>query len=290
MSVKAGTTNRMKQHSNKAGSPTVVIRPLRGWVPINFREIWAYRELLYFLTWRDIKIRYKQTVLGFAWAILQPLLMMIVFTLFFGQLLKVPSEDIPYPLFSYAALLPWTLFSEGITRSSTSLVGNISMVQKVYFPRLILPISGILAPVIDFAIAFVILIGMMFYFGYTPTVRILMVIPLLLLVFFTALGVGLWLSAINVRYRDVQYTIPFLIQLWLFASPVVYSSSLLPERLQTIYGLNPMAGVIEGFRWALLGTEPPSSLMVISFIAVIVLVITGAYYFRRSEKTFADWV
>jgi lipopolysaccharide transport system permease protein len=290
MSVKAGTTNRMKQPGSKAGSPAIVIRPLRGWVPINLREIWAYRELLYFLTWRDVKIRYKQTVLGFAWAILQPFLLMVVFTLFFGNLLKVPSEDIPYPLFSYSALLPWTLFSQGITRSSASLVGNISMVQKVYFPRLILPISGILAPVIDFAIAFVILIGMMFYFGYTPTVRILMVIPLLLLAFFTALGVGLWLSAINVRYRDVQYAIPFLIQLWLFASPVVYSSSLIPERFQAIYGLNPMAGVIEGFRWALLGTEPPSSLIVISFIAVIVLVVTGAYYFRRSEKTFADWV
>jgi len=290
MSVKAGITNRMKQNSDKKESPTVVIRPLRGWAPINLREIWAYRELLYFLTWRDVKVRYKQTVLGFAWAILQPFLMMIVFSLFFGNLLNVPSEDIPYPLFSYAALLPWTLFAQGINRSSNSLVDNVSMVQKIYCPRLIVPISGIITPVVDFAIAFVILISMMFFYGYTPTVRILMIIPLLLLALSTALGVGLWLSAINVRYRDVKYTMPFLIQLWLFASPVVYSSSLLPERFQTIYGLNPMAGVIEGFRWALLGTDPPGSLLMVSVLIVIVVLISGAFYFRRMEKTFADVV
>jgi len=280
----------MKQNSDKKESPTVVIRPLRGWAPINLREIWAYRELLYFLTWRDVKVRYKQTVLGFAWAILQPFLMMIVFSLFFGNLLNVPSEDIPYPLFSYAALLPWTLFAQGINRSSNSLVDNVSMVQKIYCPRLIVPISGIITPVVDFAIAFVILISMMFFYGYTPTVRILMIIPLLLLALSTALGVGLWLSAINVRYRDVKYTMPFLIQLWLFASPVVYSSSLLPERFQTIYGLNPMAGVIEGFRWALLGTDPPGSLLMVSVLIVIVVLISGAFYFRRMEKTFADVV
>jgi len=278
------------RENNDTSSPITVIRPLKGWALLNLREIWSYRELLYFLTWRDVKIRYKQTVLGFAWAILQPFLMMVVFTLFFGNLLNVPSQDIPYPLFSYTALLPWTLFSQGITRSSVSLVGNISMVQKVYFPRLILPLSGILAPVIDFAIAFVILVGMMFFYGYAPTVRILMVIPLTLLVFLIASGVGLWLSAINVRYRDVQHAIPFLMQVWLFASPVVYSSSLVPQKYQAIYGLNPMAGVIEGFRWALLGTEPPSSLILISCIVVIVIFITGAYYFRNSEKTFADWV
>lgn len=280
----------MKQHRNKAGAHTVIIRPLRGWVPINLREIWAYRELLYFLTWRDVKVRYKQTVLGFAWAILQPFLLMLVFTLFFGNLLNVPSEDVPYPLFYYTSLLPWTLFSEGITRSSVSLVGNISMVQKIYCPRLILPFAGILAPVIDFAVAFLILIGMMFYFGYVPTVRILLVIPLTFLVLLTTLGVGLWLSAINVRYRDVQHVIPFLVQLWLFASPVVYPSSLIPQRFQAVYGLNPMAGVIEGFRWAILGTEPPGSIICVSAIIVVVILISGAYYFRRSEKTFADWV
>jgi lipopolysaccharide transport system permease protein len=270
--------------------PVTVIRPRRGWIPINLKEIWDYRELLYFFTWRDVKVRYKQTLLGFAWAILQPLIMMVVFTLFFGTLLNVPSEDIPYPIFSYAALLPWTLFSQGISRSSTSLVSNVAVIQKVYCPRLVLPIASVLAPVVDFFITFVILIGMLFYFGYPPTVKILWLVPLLLLTIFTALGVGLWLSAINVRYRDVQYVIPFLVQLWLFASPVVYSSTLLPQRFQLIYGLNPMAGVIGGFRWALLGTEPPGPLLIASVIIVIVVLISGAFYFRRMEETFADVV
>jgi lipopolysaccharide transport system permease protein len=267
---------------------TVVIRPSRGWVPINLKDLWAYRELLYFLTWREIKVRYKQTILGFAWALIQPLFMMIVFTLFFGTLAKVPSEGIPYPLFNYAALLPWTLFAEGINRSSNSLVGSVNLVQKVYFPRLIMPFSGILSPIVDFAIAFIILIGMMFYFGYAPTIYILWLPAFIVLALMAALGVGLWLSAVNVKYRDVRYVIPFLIQLWLFASPVVYSSNLLPERFQIIYGINPMAGVIEGFRWALLGTEPPSALIGVSVGIVVVILISGAYYFRRSEKTFAD--
>lgn len=257
-------------------------------MPINLRDLWAYRELLYFLTWRDIKVRYKQTVLGFAWAIIQPFAMMVVFTLFFGNLLNVPSEGIPYPLFNYAAMLPWTLFAQGISRSSDSLVGNTNLVQKVYFPRLIMPLASVLAPVVDFAIAFVILIGMMFYFGYPPTLSILWLPVFIILALITALGVGLWLSVINVKYRDVRYTIPFIVQLWLFASPVVYSSSLLPGRFQAIYGLNPMAGVIEGFRWALLGTEPPGSLIAVSAIIVIVILISGAFYFRRNEKSFAD--
>ena len=280
----------MKRITDTTLAPTVVIHPQRGWIQINFGELWAYRELLYFLTWRDIKIRYKQTVLGFAWAILQPFLMMIVFTLFFGNLLKVPSEGIPYPLFNYAAMLPWTLFAQGVTRSSESLVGNVSLVQKVYFPRLVMPMSGILAPVVDFAIAFVILIGMMFYFGYPPTIRMLWLPIFIVLALLTASGVGLWLSAINVRYRDVRYIVPFLVQLWLFASPVVYSSSLLPQKFQAIYGLNPMAGVIEGFRWALLGTNPPGFLIAVSMIIVIIVLVSGAYYFRRTEKTFADVV
>ena len=267
---------------------TTVIRPSRGWVPIDFRELWRYRELLYFLTWREVKVRYKQTVLGFAWAIIQPFCMMIVFTLFFGTLAKIPSEGIPYPLFNYAALLPWTLFAEGIRRSSNSLVENINLVQKVYFPRLAMPLSGILSPVVDFAIAFTILIGMMFYYGYSPTPQVLWLPLFLLLAVLTALGVGLWLSAINVRYRDVRYTIPFIIQLWLFASPVVYSSSLLPESYRALYGLNPMAGVIEGFRWTLLGTDPPGLLIAVSAMIVVALLISGAFYFRRSEKTFAD--
>jgi len=245
---------------------------------------------LYFLTWREIKVRYKQTLLGAAWAVIQPFSMMVVFTLFFGKLAKIPSEGVPYPLFNYAALLPWTLFAEGITRSGNSLVQDSNLVRKVYFPRLVMPFSGILSPLVDFAIAFTILVGMMFYYGYLPTLKMLWLPAFITLALMTSLGVGLWLSAINVRYRDVRYVIPFLIQLWLFASPVVYSSNLLPLKLQVIYGLNPMAGVIEGFRWVLLGTEPPGSLMAISVIIVIVILISGAFYFRRSEKTFADLI
>jgi lipopolysaccharide transport system permease protein len=269
-------------------TPTIVIRPARGWIPINLKDLWVYRELFYFLTWREIKVRYKQTLLGFAWAILQPLFMMIVFTLFFGNLAKVPSEGLPYPLFNYAALLPWTLFAEGLNRSSNSLVQSANLVQKIYFPRLIMPLSGILSPVVDFAIAFVVLIGLMVYYKHVPTVNVLWLPAFILLALLTALGVGLWLSAINVKYRDVRYATPFLIQLWLFASPVVYSSGILPSRFQIIYGLNPMSGVIEGFRWALLGTEPPGAPILISVIIVIVLLVSGAYYFRRSEKFFAD--
>lgn len=271
-----------------SSEPTVVLRPSRGWIPINFRDLWSYHELLYFLTWRDIKVRYKQTALGFVWAIIQPFFMMVVFTLFFGNLAKVPSEGIPYPLFNYAALLPWILFAEGMTRSSNSLVQDANLVQKVYFPRLVMPLSGILSPLADFGIAFTILIGMMFYYGYPPTVKMLWLPVFVILALLTALGVGLWLSAINVKYRDVRYVIPFLVQLWLFASPVVYSSSLLPQRFQIVYGLNPMAGVIEGFRWALLGTEPPGSLIAISVMIVVVILVSGVFYFRRSEKTFAD--
>jgi len=241
----------LKRESMVSSLPVVVIRPSRGWIPINLRDLWIYRELMYFLTWREIKVRYKQTLLGAAWAIIQPFFMMVVFTLFFGKLAKVPSEGLPYPLFNYAALLPWTLFAEGITRSSTSLVQDAILVRKVYFPRLVMPLSGILSPLIDFAIAFTILIGMMFYYGYPPSIQILWLPLFIILVLITALGVGLWLSAINVKYRDVRYVIPFVIQLWLFASPVVYSSNLLPEKFQIVYGLNPMAGVIEGFRWAL---------------------------------------
>jgi len=284
------TKEARKLASDTTSVPVTRIRPSRGWVPIDFRELWVYRELLYFLTWREIKVRYKQTVLGFAWAIIQPLMMMIVFTFFFGNLAKVPSEGIPYPLFNYAALLPWTLFSEGINRSSISLVEQASLIRKVYCPRLVIPLSGILSPVVDFCVALLILIGLMIYYGYAPTVRTFLLPGFVALAAMTAMGVGLWLSAINVKYRDFRYTVPFLIQLWLFASPVVYSSNLLPEKWQIIYGLNPMVGVIEGFRWALLGTNPPGSLMGISILIVVVLIITGAYYFRRSEKSFADVV
>jgi lipopolysaccharide transport system permease protein len=269
---------------------TTIIKPIKGWQFINFRELAEYKDLLYFLVWRDIKIRYKQTVLGFAWAVIQPLMMMVVFSLFFGTLLSVPSEGIPYPLFNYSAMLPWTLLSQGVSRSSESLLSNVSMVQKVYCPRMILPLSSVLSPVVDFAIAFVVLIGMMIYFGYPPTLQIFWVIPLILLTLLTATGVGFWLSAINVRYRDVRYIVPFFIQLWLFASPVVYAATLLPSRFRTLYGLNPMAGVIEGFRWSLLGTNPPGSLFLVSIAIVVFVLITGILYFRRMEKTFADVV
>jgi lipopolysaccharide transport system permease protein len=270
--------------------PVIVIRPMNGWVPVDLRELWDYRELLYSFINRDIKVRYKQTALGATWAVIQPLFMMIVFSLAFGRLAKIPSEGLPYPLFSYAALLPWTLFAEGLTRSTNSMITNSGIITKVYFPRLIMPISGVLSPLVDFTIAFVILLGMMLYYGFVPTINILLLPAFILLAIATSLGVGLWLSALNVQYRDFQYTVPFIIQLWLFASPVVYPSSLLPESYRLIYGLNPMAGVIEGFRWALLGTDPPSSIIAVSVVMVIALLISGAFYFKRVEKTFADVV
>lgn len=270
--------------------PTIKIRPPKKWVPINFRELWQYHELLYFFTWRDVKIRYKQTALGFLWAIIQPLFMMVIFTLFFGNLAKIPSEGIPYPLFNFAALLPWTLFAEGLLRSTTSMVTNANIMTKVYFPRLIMPISGILSPLVDFAVAFVILIIMIVFFGFLPTIAIVLLPLFILLAILTSLSVGLWLSALNVKYRDFQYTIPFLIQIWLFASPVVYPSSLLPEQFRLLYGLNPMAGVIEGFRWALLGTNPPEAMIMVSVGVVILLLVGGLFYFRRMEQYFADVV
>ena len=287
-SPSARATDAREHQPDKETPSVITIRPSRGWVPVNLGELWEYRELLYFLTWREVKLRYKQTLLGFAWAIIQPFTMMVVFTLFFGYLAKMPSEGIPYPLFSYTALLPWTFFASGISRSSMSLLSGSALVQKIYCPRLVMPISGILSPIVDFAIAFVILIGMMFYFGYMPGLRILWLPVFLLLSVITSLGVGLWIAPISARYRDVQYIVPFLIQFWLFASPVIYPSSLLPEQFQVIYGLNPMTGVIEGFRWALLGTNPPGALMFVSVGIVIVLLISGAFYFRRMEKTFAD--
>ena len=274
-----------------AATPVTVIRPPKGWIPVNLRELWAYRELLYFFTWRDLKVRYKQTLFGFAWAIIQPVFMMIIFSLFFGTLAKIPSEGIPYPLFSYAAVLPWTLFAEGLSRSSNSLVQDANLLQKVYFPRLLMPLSGVLSPVVDFAIAFIVLIGLMLYFGYYPSVMMFLILPFLLLELMLATGIGMWLSAINVEYRDVRYAIPFLIQLGLFASPVVYPVTFVPERFQVVYGLlNPMAGIIEGFRWAILGTKPPSYLLIASVAIIIVILISGAFYFRRRERAFADVV
>ena len=264
--------------------PTLIIRPPRKWVPVDLHELWAYRELVTSFTLRDIKLRYKQTGLGIAWAVLQPLLTMVIFTVFFGGLAKIPSDGVPYPLFVLAALLPWTLFAEGLTRSTTTMVTNANIMTKVYFPRLIMPLSSIISPLVDFAVSFLILLAMMVYYGYAPTLNIIFLPLFLLLALATSLGVGLWLSALNVKYRDFQYTVPFLIQIWMFASPVVYASSLVPASLRVWYGLNPMAGVIEGFRWALLGSGAPSAMVLVSVGMVIVLLVSGMFYFRRMEQ------
>jgi lipopolysaccharide transport system permease protein len=276
--------------TEKAPIPTLIIRPPKKWVPVDLHELWEYRELLYSFVARDVKIRYKQTALGFLWAIIQPLFMMVIFTLFFGGFAKIPSDGVPYPLFSFAALLPWTLFAEGLTRSTTSMVSNAGIMTKVYFPRLVMPISGILSPLVDFFIAFIILIIMMAYYGFVPTIAIVLLPLFILLALATSLAIGLWLSALNVKYRDFQYTLPFIIQLWLYASPVVYPSSMIPEQYRMLYGLNPMAGVIEGFRWALLGAKPPDAMILVSVGVVVVLLIGGLFYFKRMEQYFADVV
>ncbi|MEN6517705.1 MAG: ABC transporter permease [Methanospirillum sp.] len=270
--------------------PTLVIRPPRKWVPVDLHELWQSRELLYFFVWRDVKIRYKQTGLGVAWAVIQPLFTMLIFSVFFGGLAKIPSDGLPYPLFALSALLPWILFSEGMTRSTTSMVTNASIMTKVYFPRLLMPIAGILSPVVDFLVAVVLLVLMMAFYGFVPTINVLFLPVFVLLALATSLGVGLWLSALNVQYRDFQYTVPFLIQIWMFASPVVYSTSLVPAQYQLLYGLNPMAGVIEGFRWALLGTAPPSGVIGLSVLVVLALLVSGAFYFKKMEQYFADIV
>ena len=267
------------------------IEPAKGWTAVGLRELWQYRELLYFLIWRDVKVRYKQTALGAAWAIIQPLFMMLVFSLFFGRLARVPSDGIPYPVFSFCALLPWQLFAHALTESSNSLVGNQNLITKVYFPRLVIPMAAVLGGVIDFLIAFAILLLLMLYYGIVPGWAILTLPAFLLLGIATALGVGLWLSALNVQYRDVRYTINFLVQFWLFATPVAYPSSLIPEKWRVFYGLNPMAGVVEGFRWALLGkSEPPGMMLWVSVVMVVLILCGGLYYFRRMEQEFADVV
>ncbi len=270
--------------------PHIVIQPTRGWAALQLRDVWQYRELLFFLTWRDISVRYKQTALGAAWAILQPVFTMIVFSIFFGHLAKIPSDGVPYPVFTFCALLPWTYFAYALGESSNSLVGNANLISKVYFPRLVIPMAATLAGLVDFAIAFVVLLGLMVWYHIVPTLAILLLPAFLLLAIATALAVGLWLSALNVRYRDVRYTIPFLIQIWLFATPVAYPSSLLHGVWRTLYGINPMAGVVDGFRWALLGTAAPGATLLVSVGMVLVLLFGGLMYFRRMEQTFADIV
>jgi len=273
----------------------VVIEPPSGWASLQLREIWEFRELLFFLAWRDIKVRYKQTVLGVAWAVLQPLFMMLVFSLFFGYLGNIPSEGLPYPVFSFAALVPWYLFSHGMTQAAESMTGSANLIKKVFFPRLIIPLSCVLTGLADFCLAFLLLLGMMGWYFATgrmslvPTAGILLVPLFVLLTLVTSLGAGLWLAALNVQFRDVRYTLTFITQLWMFATPIAYPSSLLPEPWRTVYGVNPMVGVIEGFRWALLGQDFPSPpMLLVSTCTAAVLLVSGAYYFRRVEKHFAD--
>ena len=281
----------MNSESTANEIPTLVIRPSKGWVAIKFRELWKYRELIYFFVWRDIKVRYKQTALGAAWAIIQPFFTMVVFSVFFGRLVKVPSDGIPYPIFSYCALLPWNYFAEAMNRASNSMIESSNLIKKIYFPRLVVPLSSVFSGLLDFIIAFTVLIAMMFYYRITPSVNLLWFPVFLLMAITTALGVGLWLSAMNVKYRDIRYIIPFLTQAWFFVTPVVYPSSLLSGFWKTIYGLNPMVSVVEGFRWALLGKEQPSGgMLAVSAMMVFILLISGAFYFRRMEKTFADVV
>jgi lipopolysaccharide transport system permease protein len=287
----AATSAQIPSVSTSSESSVTVIEPPRGWRSLGLGELWAYRELLYFLTWRDVKVRYKQTALGTAWAIIQPLSTMLVFSLFFGRLAKVPSEGIPYPLFSFAALVPWTFFANGLTQSANSVVNSQNLVTKIYFPRIAIPIATVLSGAVDLVLAFVILLGLMLYYGVSLTPRALWAIPLTGLALVTSLGVGLWLAALNVQYRDVRYTVPFLVQIWLFATPIAYSSTLLSEPWRTVYGVNPMVGVVEGFRWALLGTSSaPGATIVVSSIAALLVAFGGALYFRRMEQTFADVV
>jgi lipopolysaccharide transport system permease protein len=283
------------------GAPTVgapqahrhltIIQPRRGRAPLEIGALWAYRELLYFLVWRDLKVRYRQTILGAAWVVLQPFATMVVFSVIFGRLAAVPSDGLPYPIFAFAALVPWTFFSTGVSQAANSLVGNQNLLKKVYFPRLVIPTAAVLTGLVDLAIAGTVLIGMMLVYGILPTPTIVWVAPLLVLAFVTSLGVGLWLSALNVRYRDVRSIVPFLLQIWLFATPIAYPSSLISEPWRTLSALNPMVGVVEGIRWALLDADTaPGPLIVVSFAVALVVLVGGAAYFRRVEGTFADIV
>ena len=278
----------LTRHQN---DETILLRPSRGWSSLNLRDLWVYRELIYFLTWRDIKVRYKQTILGAAWAIIQPVVNMIVLTIIFGTLAKMSTEGIPRPIFTFTALLPWGLFSKALSDAGRSVLSSRSMITKVYFPRLIIPLSSVLGGVVDFGIQFVILIAMMLYYRIVPTNAVWTLPFFILLALFTALGFGLWLSALNVLYRDVGYILPFLTQIWLLVTPVAYSAKEVPANWQLIYALNPMVGVVEGFRWALLGTQnPPGPVLGVSALIAVFILISGMYYFRRMERTFADMV
>jgi lipopolysaccharide transport system permease protein len=283
--------------THRSSEEVLVLRPSHGWSALNLIDLWRYRELIYFLIWRDVKVRYKQTALGASWAIIQPFVTMVVFTILFGNLAKMPSDGIPYPLFSYTGLLPWGLFTKALSDAGRSMITNRSMITKVYFPRLSIPIASVLSGLVDFALAFVVLIGMILFYNYNPNLEYqvvltpaILTLPLfLVLALITSLGVGLWLSALNVQYRDINYIIPFLTQFWLFITPIAYPASMIPEQWQLLYALNPIAGVVEGFRWALLGADTaPGPMIAVSAIIAVILMISGLYYFRRMERTFAD--
>lgn len=288
--IESNTKQVAPQAPDASSSRTVtIIEPTRGVAALRLRDLWEYRELLYFLVWRDIKVRYKQTVLGALWAIIQPVATMVVFSVFFHGLANVPSEaGIPYPVFSFAGLLPWQFFATGLAQSANSLVNSASLIRKVYFPRIAIPIASSLSPLVDFGFSFLVLIGLMLFYGIMPTGGIVLLPLFLLLALLTVNGVGLWLSALSARYRDVRYVVPFMVQFWMFATPVVYPSSLLSEPWRTLYGLNPMVGVVEGFRWALLGTQPPSAMIMLSVIVTLGLFVSGLFFFRQSERRFAD--
>ena len=274
------------------GTPTIVIQPTRGLASLQLKALWEYRELLGFLVWRDVKVRYKQTALGVTWIILQPVVSMVIFTILFGYLLQAPSNGAPYPIFAYAGLLPWNYFAGSLTRSSQSLVGSANLITKVYFPRLVIPISGVLGGLVDFAVSSVVLGILMLVYRIAPTANIVWLPFFLLLAMATALGFGLWLAALNVRFRDVNYLTPFLVQIWMYLTPVIYSVTLIPEQYRWLLALNPMTGVVEGFRWALLGgvmaVEPPGALFAVSVAISLLVLVTGAIFFRSTERTFAD--
>jgi lipopolysaccharide transport system permease protein len=275
--------------SAASGVDVVHIKPSKGWHGLDAREFWHHRELLYFLTWRDVKVRYKQTALGAAWAVLAPFLTMLLFSVVFGRLAHVPSDGVPYPVFAFAALVPWMFFANAMTFGANSLVVNPDLVTKVYFPRVMLPISAILGGLVDLAIAFVVLVGMTLWYGIVPGAEVVVLVPLVVLLVITTLAVAFWLAALNVEYRDVRYILPFLLQMWFFATPIAYPSSLLSEPGRTLLGLNPLAGVVEGFRWALLGTSPaPGPMLLVSSTVAIVMFLTGLFYFQRVEGRFAD--
>lgn len=279
--------------SEGPSGPVSIIRPTRGLAGLGLGQLWEYRELLYFLAWRDVKVRYKQTFLGVLWIVMQPIVTVVLFTLIFGKLLKVPSGGVPYPVFLLAALLPWNYFASTLNRSSNSLVGNAHLITKVYFPRLVIPLSAALSGLVDFSLTFLVLIGLLAYFGIWPSTGFLLLPIFFAMVFFTAVGFGLWLSALNVRFRDVNYLVPFLLQIWMYSTPIVYGTSIIPDRFRWVLAFNPMTGVVEGFRWALLKehwTEggPETALFLVSIVTVVIVTITGALFFRSTERTFAD--